>query len=93
MEVQLTDDQKTFVRRAIEAGRYTREEDALREALSLWETRERRREEILNAVDEAEASLARGEGRTVATREEASALAREINDRGAARRAAIPSPR
>ena len=93
MEVQLTDDQKVFVRRAIEAGRYTREEDALREALSLWEGRERRREEILHAVDQAEASLALGEGRTIATRADASALAGEIKDRGAARHAANAAKR
>lgn len=53
MEVQFTDDQKAFVRQAIQSGRYTREEDALREALSLWEGRERRRAEILAAVDQA----------------------------------------
>lgn len=93
MEVLLTDDQKVLVRRAIEAGRYTREEDALREALLLWEERERRREEILHSVDQAEASLARGEGRTIASREEASALAREISDRAAARPAANATER
>jgi len=93
VEVLLTDDQKVLVRRAIEAGRYTREEDALREALLLWEERERRREEILHSVDQAEASLARGEGRTIASREEASALAREISDRAAARPAANATER
>jgi Arc/MetJ-type ribon-helix-helix transcriptional regulator len=71
MEVQLTREQKGFVREAIESGRLRREEDAVKEALSLWEDRERRRLEILIAVDKAEASLARGEGRTVTTQEEA----------------------
>jgi len=65
MEVQLTPDQKAFVRQAIETGRLQREEDAVKEALSLWEERERTRPEILAAVDEAEASLARGEGRAI----------------------------
>jgi len=60
MEVHLTDDQKAFIRQAIETGRYAREEDAVQEALSLWEERERRRAEILASVDQAEASLARG---------------------------------
>jgi len=41
MEVQLTDEQKAFVRLGIEMGRYSHEGDALREALSLWEVRER----------------------------------------------------
>jgi Arc/MetJ-type ribon-helix-helix transcriptional regulator len=62
MEVQLTPDQKAFVRQAIESGRLHREEDALQEALSMWEERERTRAEILTAFDVAEASLARGEG-------------------------------
>jgi Arc/MetJ-type ribon-helix-helix transcriptional regulator len=39
MEVQLTSDQKAFVRQAIESGRLRREEDAVKEALSLWEER------------------------------------------------------
>ncbi len=62
MEVQLTADQKAFARQAIESGRIRREEDAVKEALSLWEERERTRAEILVAVDQAEASSAHGEG-------------------------------
>jgi putative addiction module CopG family antidote len=85
MEVQLTDDQKAFVRQAIESGRYSREEEALRDALALWEGRERRRAEILAAVDQAEASYARGEGRRIATREESAQLADEMKRRGLAR--------
>jgi putative addiction module CopG family antidote len=81
MEVRLTDDQQAFVRQAIESGRYSREEDALREALSLWEGRERRRAEILAAVDQAEASFARGGGRRITTRDEADQLADEIKRR------------
>jgi len=37
MEVHLTPDQKAFVRQAIESGRLNREEEAVQEALSLWE--------------------------------------------------------
>ncbi|HMF78643.1 MAG TPA: hypothetical protein VK604_23505 [Bryobacteraceae bacterium] len=85
MEVQLTDDQKAFIQEAIQTGRFAREEDALQEALSLWEGRERRRAEILAAVDQAEASFARGDGRRVTTREEAAQLADEIKRRGIAR--------
>ena len=85
MEVQFTDDQKAFVRQAIESGRYSREEDALREALSLWEIRERRRAEILAAVDQAEASFARGEGLRITTREQTAQLADEIKRRGLSR--------
>jgi len=62
MEVVLTPDQEAFIRQGIEAGRFVHPEDAIREALSLWEERERARAEILAAIDVAEASLARGEG-------------------------------
>jgi len=41
MEVRLTPDQEAFVRQAIESGRLPRAEDAVEEALSLWEERER----------------------------------------------------
>jgi Arc/MetJ-type ribon-helix-helix transcriptional regulator len=87
MEVQLTPDQKAFVRQAIETGRLQREEDAVKEALSLWEERERTRAEILSAVDEAEASLARGEGRAV-TQESMRELSDKVKQRGRARLAA-----
>jgi putative addiction module CopG family antidote len=87
MEVQLTPDQKAFVRQAIQTGRLQREEDAVKEALSLWEERERTRAEILAAVDEAEASLARGEARTL-TQESMRELADQVKQRGRARLAA-----
>jgi putative addiction module CopG family antidote len=87
MEVQLTPDQRAFVRQAIDSGRLRREEDAIKEALSLWEERERGRAEILAAIDEAEASLARGEGRAI-TQESMRELAQQVTKRGRARLAA-----
>ena len=81
MEVDLTADQREFIRQAIEAGRFQRAEDAVREALSLWEERERRRAEILAAVDTAETSIARGEGRAV-TQQSTRELADEVKQRG-----------
>jgi putative addiction module CopG family antidote len=84
MEVHLTPDQEAFVRQGIAAGRYQNEEDAIAEALALWEERERRRTEILSAVDVAEASLARGEGR-VYTEETLHELAEGVKRRGRAR--------
>jgi Arc/MetJ-type ribon-helix-helix transcriptional regulator len=84
MEVQLTSDQKAFVRQAIESGRLHGEEEAVREALDLWEARERTRAEILAAVDIAEASVARGEGRIV-TQQAMRDLAQEVKQRGRAR--------
>jgi Arc/MetJ-type ribon-helix-helix transcriptional regulator len=85
VDVFLTADQRAFVRQAIESGRLGREEDAVQEALSLWESRERARAEILAAVDAAESSLARGEGRTITTEEDVRHLAAEVKRRGRAR--------
>jgi putative addiction module CopG family antidote len=92
MEVRLTPDQEAFVRQAIESGRLRRAEDAVQEALSLWEERERKRAEFLVTLDEAEASLARGEGRIV-TPESVRDLAEEVKSRGRARLAAEQSRR
>ena len=87
MKVQFTDDQKAFVRQAIRTGRYAREEDAVQEALSLWENRERTRAEILAQIDLAEASLARGEGRMI-TQETMRDLAEDVKQRNRSRLAA-----
>jgi putative addiction module CopG family antidote len=84
MDVQLTPDQKAFVRQAVAAGRFEREEDAVREALALWEERERARMEILAAVDAAETSLASGQGRTI-TEASVRELAGDVKRRGRAR--------
>jgi putative addiction module CopG family antidote len=80
MNVELSPDQRAFVQKAIESGRFTREEQAIEEALALWEERERRRLEIVAMIDEAEASLSRGEGRTF-TKESTPALGEEIKQR------------
>ena len=81
MEVELTSDQKAFARSAVEAGRLQREEDAVEEALALWEERERRRIELGGTVDDARASLARGEGQVI-TQDSMRALSAEIKERG-----------
>jgi Arc/MetJ-type ribon-helix-helix transcriptional regulator len=81
MPVNLAPDQKAFVRDAIVSGRLHGEEDAMREALALWERRERARAEILASVDVAEAALARGEGRVI-TQESMRDLAAEVKQRG-----------
>jgi Arc/MetJ-type ribon-helix-helix transcriptional regulator len=84
MEVTLTPDQKALARQAIESGRLRREEEAVQEALSLWEERERARAEILAAVDLAEASLARGEGSNI-TEESMREVADAVKQHGRAR--------
>lgn len=91
MELHLTPDQKAFVLQAIRSGRLRHEEDAVQEALALWEERERTRAEILAAVDQAEASLARGEGRVI-TQQSMLDLAGEVKQRGRKRLAAEQRP-
>jgi Arc/MetJ-type ribon-helix-helix transcriptional regulator len=90
MEVRLTADQEAFVRRAIQAGRFVRAEDAVEEALSLWEERERKRAEFLVTLDDAKASIAHGEGRVI-TQQSMRGLATEVKRRGRARLAADQS--
>ena len=80
VNIELTPDQRAFVQKAIE------------EALALWEERERRRLEISAMVEEAEASLARGEGRVI-TEESMRALAEEVKERGRRRLAEQAKPR
>ena len=81
MEVSLTPDQKAFIRQAIETGRLQHEEEAVREALSLWEERERKRVEFLASLEDAKASTARGEGRVI-TQQSMQELSEEVKQRG-----------
>jgi Arc/MetJ-type ribon-helix-helix transcriptional regulator len=62
MEIRPSPNQEALIRQAIEAGRFEHPEDAVKEALALWEERERARAEFRETLDEAEISLARGEG-------------------------------
>ncbi len=87
MEVRLTPGQEAFIREAIAAGRFQQAEDAVQEALSLWESRERRRTEFLASLDDAETSSDRGEG-VVITENSMQELAEEVKRRGRARLAA-----
>jgi putative addiction module CopG family antidote len=84
MDLQLTPDQKAFIRQAIDTGRFHEEEDAVREALSLWEERERKRAEFLATLDDAKASLARGEGHVI-TQDSMRQLAQGVKERGRVR--------
>ncbi|HEY2546742.1 MAG TPA: hypothetical protein VGI46_11805 [Candidatus Acidoferrum sp.] len=80
----MTRDQEVFIRQAIASGRFHDPADAVQEALSMWESRERRRLEFLASLDEAEASLARGEGRLI-TRKSMRDLADQVKRREQAR--------
>jgi putative addiction module CopG family antidote len=87
MDIQLTPDQQALVRQAIESGRLHNEGDVIQEALSLWEERERARAELIASLDEAEASIDRGEGRIItweSMRELAEEVKRDMRERLAA---------
>lgn len=89
--MQLTPDKQTLVRQAIANGRLHDDGDAVREALALWEDRERARAELLASLDEAEASLDREEGRVItrqSMRELADDVKRDLRARLAAEKAA-----
>jgi len=87
MEVHLTPDQQAFVRQGIEAGRFRTEADAIAEALSLWEERERKRAAFRKTLDDAKAAIERGEGIPI-TPESMRELAERVKQRGKARLAA-----
>jgi putative addiction module CopG family antidote len=93
VEVHLTPAQEAFIRQVIDTGRFQREEDVVQEALSLLEERERKPAEFLLTLDDAKASLARGEGRII-THQSMRELSDEVKQRGLARLAAEqPTPR
>jgi len=84
MEVELTPDQLAFARQAVEEGRLTAEGDAVKQALALWEERERERSEFLASIEDARAALTRGEGREIRA-ESVRELSAEVKERGRAR--------
>jgi antitoxin ParD1/3/4 len=87
VQITLTPEQEEFVRQAVSTGRLHCAEDVVKEALSLWQERERGRAEFLVSLDEADASLDRGEG-TPVTQESMRALADDVKRRGRERVAA-----
>jgi putative addiction module CopG family antidote len=86
MQVELTPAQSSFVDLGIQEGRFRDPDEAVRQALSLWEKRERARVELLASLDLAEQSLDAGEGETY-TSETLSKLVESIKERGLARSA------
>jgi len=89
MEVRLTPDQKAFIRQALESGRFHDPEEAVQEALSLWEGRERKWADFPASLDEAEAALARRRG-LIITQQSMRELAEQVKRRGQAR--LVPGP-
>lgn len=84
MQVQLTPEQNSFVELGISEGRFRDSEEAVRQALALWEKRERARVELLATLDLAEQSLDAGEGESY-TAETLHELTQAVQQRGMAR--------
>jgi putative addiction module CopG family antidote len=81
MEVSLTPDQKAFVEQAIASGRLHNEQEAVHEALAIWEERERRRLELVVSIEAATAAYERGAGRPI-TAASMRQLATDVEARG-----------
>jgi Arc/MetJ-type ribon-helix-helix transcriptional regulator len=92
MQIKLTPEESDLIRRAVDTGRVKHPEDAVHKALELWIERERQREELLAAVDQAEASVVRGMVRFMPSGS-ARKLAEEVHRRGMARLATKRSKR
>jgi len=91
MDVHLTPDQESFIRQAIATGRLHSAEEAVKQAVGLWEERERERSELLATLDEARDSIARGEAIPI-TQDSMRALAEDVKQLGRARCAAERQP-
>ena len=81
MQIALTPGREAFIRHAIERGRLDRAEDAVTEALLLWEERERVRSEFLASRDESRGFIALGEGIAI-MQDSMRALAEQVKRRG-----------
>jgi Arc/MetJ-type ribon-helix-helix transcriptional regulator len=67
MQIQLTPAQISFVDMGIQEGRFRGPEEAVQQALALWEKRERARVELLAFLDLADQELDAGGGETYTT--------------------------
>lgn len=84
MEIELTPEQDSFVHLGIQEGRFHNEEEAVRQALALWEKRERTRIELLASIDAAETSFDSGEA-LLDSDDDIEHFAHDIKQRGRAR--------
>lgn len=61
MQIELTPAQNSFVELGIQEGRFRGGDEAVSQALALWEMRERERLELHSSIDLRERSLDEGE--------------------------------
>jgi len=81
MEIELTPEQDSFIHLGIKEGRFRDEKDAVRQAMTFWEERERRRLELILSIEMAEQSLDAGEGE-IYTEETLPQLTENVRRRG-----------
>jgi putative addiction module CopG family antidote len=81
MQIELTPAQNSFVELGIQEGRFQSRDEAVRQALALWENRERARLELLSSLDAAERALDAGEGEDYSS-ENLGALVESVRKRG-----------
>jgi Arc/MetJ-type ribon-helix-helix transcriptional regulator len=88
MEIELTPEQDSLVSLGIEQGRFRRREDAVRNAMALWEEQERARIDLLAELEAGDSSF--DEGDIVMDSDESlAAFFDDIKQRGRAKLAAL----
>ena len=85
MEVQLTPDQEEFIRKGMDEGRYKSADEAVQEAMAIWEDAQRSRLELLAALAEGDADIEAGRYREYDANSSPS-LAEELKREGRALR-------
>lgn len=81
MQITLTEAQEALVQRALDSGRLSRAEDAVAEALLMWEEAQRAREALIASIEAERRAVARGEGSEI-TRGSLLTLAEDVKRRG-----------
>lgn len=61
MDITINHELEAMIRRHVDSGRCSAPADVIREAMDLFEERERRREELRRAIAEGQAAVDRGE--------------------------------
>jgi putative addiction module CopG family antidote len=84
MQIDLSPEQISFVDLGIQEGRFRDQEEAVRQALALWEKRERTRIQLLTDIDAGEASFD-GTETTLESAEDIQKFVEDIATRGRGR--------
>lgn len=88
MEIELTPEQDSLVNLGIEQGRLQRREDAVRDAMVLWEDRERARIELLAELEAGDSEPEENDI-VLGSDEAVAAFFEDIKKRGRAKLAAL----